>query len=197
VNFGDAWPDKKYDVVYADPPWDYANRVQHGGTEVGYTSGAQAFYPTMTPDELCSLPVRSLLLPNSIVFMWTTGPQMEIAMRVLKAWGATFKTVAFVWDKVQVNPGAYTMSQCEYVLVGKRGSIPKPRGTRNERQYVLSQRTTHSTKPVEVRVRIERMFPTQARIELFARLGGPGWDLWGNQAREARPCRSPDLDPCE
>lgn len=39
----------------------------------------------------------------------------------------------------------------------------------------------HSAKPEEVRTRIEQMFPTQRKLELFARKPSPGWDVWGNE----------------
>jgi N6-adenosine-specific RNA methylase IME4 len=99
----------------------------------------------------------------------------------MKAWGFAYKTIAFVWDKQKVNPGYYTMSQCEICLVGKKGTIPAPRGTRNERQFLSEMRGRHSTKPDEIRKRIERMFPTQKKIELFARETVEGWDAWGNE----------------
>ena len=80
---------------------------------------------------------------------------------------------------MRVNPGFYTMSQCELCLVFKRGKIPTPRGKRNVRQLVSAKRGPHSVKPDEVRLRIEAMFPSQRKIELFARKGVAGWEPWG------------------
>jgi N6-adenosine-specific RNA methylase IME4 len=99
----------------------------------------------------------------------------------MRAWGFSWATVAFAWDKQKVNPGFYTMSQVELCLVGKTGKIPQPRGLRNVRQFVSELRGEHSAKPNEVRSRIEAMFPTQAKIELFARNSSPGWSSWGNE----------------
>jgi len=182
-NWGVEWPTRKYEIAYIDPPWDYDNRVQHGGTAVGYTSGAIAFYPTMTPEEIYEMRIADILEKNSLVYLWVTGPQFEIGIKAIKAWGLKYATIAFVWDKIMVNPGAYTMSEYEYVLVAKRGCIPKPRGARNVRQKVEEKRTGHSVKPIEVRRRIEQMHPTQSKVELFAEIGGTGWDLWGNRSR--------------
>ncbi len=81
-----------------------------------------------------------------------------------------------------MNPGHYTLSQCELCLVFRRGRIPTPRGSRNERQLVAAPRGAHSEKPAEVRRRIERMFPGQKKIELFARTRAPGWEAWGRDA---------------
>ena len=71
--------------------------------------------------------------------------------------------------------------QTEAVLCFKKGRIPKPRGSRKERQIVVSKRTKHSEKPQEVYDRIERMFPTQNKIEMFARKVRLGWSVWGNE----------------
>jgi N6-adenosine-specific RNA methylase IME4 len=81
------------------------------------------------------------------------------------------------------NPGKYTMSYCEMCLVFKRGKIPTPRGSRNEKQLHSIPRNKHSQKPNEIRKAIERMFPTQSKIELFAREKPNGWDVWGLDVR--------------
>lgn len=175
-------PTSRYDIIYCDCPWWYHDCVQHGGKGAKFVSGANCYYPTMTEAELCGLDVKSLAEKSCLLFMWTTGPQLEVSLRVMKAWGFKYATVGFVWDKVAVNPGSYTMSQCEFVLIGKRGSIPKPRGARNVRQMVREMRTTHSHKPYAVRAGIENMFPGQSRLELFAVQGKLGWNIWGNQA---------------
>ena len=82
------------------------------------------------------------------------------------------------------NPGQYTLSYCELCLVFKRGRIPKPRGARNIKQLVRAARAAHSEKPLQVMEGIVEMFPTQDRIELFARRKVNGWDAWGLDIRE-------------
>ena len=118
---------------------------------------------------------------DCLLFMWATSPHLDQAIELLKSWGFQWATVGFVWDKQRVNPGFYTMSQVELCLIGKRGKIPSPRGARNIRQFVSEMRGDHSAKPAEVRKRIEQMFPTQKKLELFAREKVPGWDSWGNE----------------
>lgn len=112
--------------------------------------------------------------------MWVTNPHLDQGIELLKSWGFDYATVAFVWDKQSTNPGFYTLSGCELCLVGKKGKIPRPRGSRKERQLVSMKRSKHSEKPSEVRTRIEAMFPDQNKIELFARGTPPqGWTYWG------------------
>ena len=174
-------PDRRYGVIYADPPWDYKGQLQHAGPDSGDTGGAIRHYSTVTSADLAALPVLDIAEDDCLLFLWATSPHLDQAISLGKAWGFEWATVAFVWDKRRVNPGFYTMSQCELCLVFKRGKIPQPRGARNVRQLVSEPRGPHSVKPDEVRRRIERMFPQQAKIELFARAPAPGWDTWGDE----------------
>jgi N6-adenosine-specific RNA methylase IME4 len=166
---------KLYDIIYADPPWDYAGQKQHGGKGAGDSGGAIEHYPTMTVDEM----IEQIQVPaadNSLLFMWTSSPHLDQAIKLGTGWG--FK---YVWYKEKTNPGFYTMSECELCLVFKRGKIPNPRGSRNERQFLSELRKEHSRKPEEIRKRIERMFPKQTKYEMFARKVTPDWDTFGNQ----------------
>jgi N6-adenosine-specific RNA methylase IME4 len=164
---------KKYQIIYADPPWDYKGQLQHTGKDGPDSGGAVKHYGCMKLPSLCD--------DDCLLFMWATSPHLDQAIELLKAWGFSWATVGFVWDKQKVNPGFYTMSQVELCLIGKRGKIPKPRGARNIRQMVSVMRQKHSAKPEEVRKRIEEMFPTQNKIELFARTVVDGWDCHGDE----------------
>ena len=172
---------KKYQIVYADPPWDYKGQKQHTGKGGKDSGGAIKHYGCLKLPALKRLPVQQLFDDDCLMFMWVTNPHLDQGMELLKAWGFSYATVAFVWDKQRVNPGFYTMSQCELCLVGKKGKIPQPRGARNIRQLVSALRGKHSAKPHEVRTRIEMMFPSQDKVELFARNLHQGWDSWGDE----------------
>ena len=158
-------------------------QTQHNGKGGKETGGALKHYPTMTLKELKAMKpfVDDLSDTNCLMFMWTSSPHLDQAIDLLKSWGFSWATIAFVWDKQKLNPGFYTMSQCEIVLLGKRGRIPQPRGARNVRQFLSEERGRHSAKPHEIRKRIEAMFPTQNKIEMFARESVEGWDCWGNE----------------
>ena len=182
-------PSGQFDIIYADPPWDYKGQLQHAGEGSQDTGGAVRHYPTVTLDDLKTLDVPSISARDCLLFMWATNPHLDQAIDLGKAWGFAWATVAFVWDKVRVNPGFYTMSQCELCLVFKKGKIPSPRGARNVRQLVTAKREAHSQKPDEVRLRIDNMFPLLRKIELFARepdglgLANPNWTGWGFEAQ--------------
>lgn len=180
-------PNQRFEIIYADPPWDYKGQKQHNGKGGKDTGGAIRHYPTVTLEHLKKLNVPNISAENCLLFMWSSNPHLDQAIDLGKCWGFAWATVAFVWDKICVNPGFYTMSQCELCLVFKRGKIPIPRGERNVHQFVKSKRGKHSEKPFEVRQRIELMFPSQKKIELFARsfLRNSNWKTWGLEVEKA------------
>ena len=175
-------PTERFAIIYADPPWDYKGQLQHAGKGSGDSGGAMRHYPTVTLDELKRLPIERIAADDGLLFMWSSSPHLDQAIDLGKAWGFAWATIAFVWNKMKTNPGFYTLSQCELCLVFKRGKIPSPRGARNVRQLVEVERGKHSSKPAEVRQRIETMFPNQNKIELFARERIAGWTPWGLEA---------------
>ena len=187
--FYPALPNKKYSVIYADPPWDYGGKMQYDKSSIKtintgfeknvFISAAIFKYPTVKLNDLKMLDVQSITEDDCILFMWTTGPQMSNSIELGEAWGFEYKTVAFVWDKQVHNPGRYTLSQTEFVLAFKKGKFPTPRGARNVRQLVSVHRGEHSEKPEIVIDGITKMFPEQNKIELFARKNYFGWDNWG------------------
>ena len=147
-----------------------------------FISAAEFKYPTLKLKELKTLDVASMIAPDYILFLWTTGPQVANAIEFGAAWGFEYKTVAFVWDKQIHNPGRYTLSQTEFVFAFKKGRFSFPRGARNVRQLVSTYCSEHSKKPVEVIEGITRMFSERRKIELFARSNYANWDTWGLEA---------------
>lgn len=171
---------EKYQIIYADPPWQYGGS---GGTK---WSRADTYYPTMSFKELDEMGdcIGDISDPsNCLLFMWVVSPELDKCIEIGKRWGFEFITVAFVWYKQRANVGNYTMSSCELCLLFKRGKIPSDR-VRNpgQKQFISEPVSIHSRKPSCVRDRIEKMFPKSRKIELFARQSAKGWDCWGNQA---------------
>jgi N6-adenosine-specific RNA methylase IME4 len=182
-------PQKKYDILYVDPPWDYNGKLQFDKSSINveeidpskkiFISSASFKYPTLKLKELKKLPIIEIAKEDSLMFMWTSNPHLAQAIELGEAWGYKYRTVGFVWDKMNHNPGQYTLSYCELCLVFKRGKIPTPRGARNIKQLIRVPRGKHSEKPIEVLQGITKMFPSQKKIELFARRTFENWDCWG------------------
>lgn len=183
------FPKRKFDIIYADPPWYYNGKLQFDKSSKSadkidlsrniFISAAAFKYPTLKISELAEIPVDQIAKDDCLLFMWSTSPHLSQAIELGNAWGFEYKTVAFVWDKMIHNPGQYTLSNCELCLLFKKGRIPRPRGARNIQQLIRAQRHGHSEKPLQVIHAIEKMFPYQERIELFARRRSPGWQAWG------------------
>ena len=99
----------------------------------------------------------------------------------------TSKTQQRVWEKLTktgktvANLGAWTMKNYELCLFGTKGSMLKHKQVNNIYQKVAAERTKHSKKPNEVRIRIEKLFGDLPQIELFAREKVKGWDCWGDE----------------
>lgn len=168
--FVNRLPDKKYDIIYADPPWTY------------YLGDIDTPYDTMQFNEIALLDVRSIKNDDCLLFLWTTAPCMDIAINLGKVWGFKYITVGFVWDKQQTTSGRYTLPQCEFCLIFKHGRIPT-KSVNNVRQFLSVHKREHSRKPDQVRQEIDRMWPDKRKIEMFARGNQPeGWDFWGIEA---------------
>jgi site-specific DNA-methyltransferase (adenine-specific) len=184
---------KKYNVLYVDPPWDFSNRfkgkkkiedgktIQHSITEK---------YPTMNIKELKELRefIDKITTKNSVLFMWTTDAHLKSALEVMEAWGYTYKTIGFIWNKKEKSGkqvcymGMWTMKGSEICLLGTKGNPHKLLKSRKVRQLVEAERGRHSEKPQEVRDRIVEMFGDKAKyLEIFAREKVAPFDVWGNE----------------
>ena len=178
--------DKKYQIIYADPPWEY----RQSGSKTNSRGMAKQHYETMSTDDICSLPVKGLSKDNAICFMWATFPNITQAIKVMESWGFIYKTVAFVWVKKNRKSntyfwgmGAYTRANAEVCLLGiSKNTKAKTQVLRHDiHQIIESPIEEHSKKPDVVRERIVALLGELPRIELFARQHADGWDCWGNE----------------
>lgn len=166
-------PEGKYQVVYADPPWQYEFA----------TSTAREIenqYPTMNVEEIINIPVNELSGQDSVLFLWVTSPKLIEGIKVLQSWGFQYITCA-VWDKEKIGMGYYFRQQHEILLVGKKGSLPTPAPKDRIGSVIRSPRCEHSKKPDIFYEIIENMYPNYKKLELFARKRRNDWQAWGNQ----------------
>jgi N6-adenosine-specific RNA methylase IME4/ParB-like chromosome segregation protein Spo0J len=172
--------DRRYAVLYADPPW----RFNVYNEECGIERAAGNHYSTMPLDEICALPILSLASPDAALFMWTTVPHLRESFDVLVAWGFEYKT-NIVWVKDKIGLGYFVRNQHELLLVATRGDMPSPSPANRPPSVISAPRREHSRKPDEAYELIERMYPELPKIELFARHARPGWAAWGNEVGTA------------
>lgn len=145
--------DKKYDVIYADPPWSYRDKALAGDR------GAGCKYDVMSLEDIKKLPVKDLAEEDCALFMWVTMPFLEEAFAVMRAWGFEYKTCAFTWvkqnkkaDTLFWGMGNWTRANAELCLLGVRGK-PK-RKDAGVHSVIISHIEEHSKKPSEIRDRI-------------------------------------------
>ena len=181
---------KKYQVIYADPPWEYS----FPGTRADVGED----YPTMRTVDICGFPFGDFADEDCTLFLWGIWTKIEDSLRAIRAWGFEYKTVGFVWVKtrrtVDMNQpaffpvesfaeffgmGMWTRSNTEFCLIATRGN-PKP-VSHSVRQIIYSPLREHSRKPDEARKRIVELMGDLPRVELFAREKTEGWDVWGNE----------------
>jgi len=185
------FPDKKYKIIYADPPWAYGNfsnmknNLFHGKpTKFKITP-----YQGMNIKEIKDLSVQKIADINSVLLLWITFPCLQWGLDVVKAWGFEYKTVAFTWVKKNKSSnswftglGNYTRANAEICLLSTKGKGCKVL-RKDISQICDLSITKHSQKPDEIRKRIIKLFGDLPRIELFARTKVHGWDVIGNDEK--------------
>ena len=176
------FPDKKYKVIYADPPWHFQNWNN------AKTSNPEKHYKTMTMEDIIKLPVGDIAEDACALFMWCTDPLLHKQIPIVEKWGFEYKTIAFYWAKTNKNKiknyyfkgtGYWTRANCEICILATKGKPKRVGG--NVDRLVVSERREHSRKPDRIRVDIVKLMGDVSRIELFARQKFDGWDAWGNE----------------
>ena len=179
----DNLPNKKYGVIYADPPWLFRTR-----SDKGKEKSPEQHYNCMSLNDICNMGVKDIALPDSVLLMWVCDPMLDQAFKVIDAWGFTYKTVGFTWAKTNKNTmgfftglGYWTRGNPEMCLLATKGK-PK-RLSKSVPQLVVDKRREHSRKPDIMYQHIENLLEGPY-IELFARQKRNGWDSWGNEVNK-------------
>jgi N6-adenosine-specific RNA methylase IME4 len=179
VDFG-LWPNNRYGVIYADPPWNFETY-----SDKGTGRGAVSHYDTLTIEDLMTMPVADLAAKDCALFLWCIDTHLPQGLELLRAWGFDYKTVGFVWAKKNKKADSYFMglgkwarTNPEICLLATRGK-PKPL-SRSVRKLVVERLRENGRKPERVRDDIKELV-AGPYLELFARQTAEGWDCWGDQ----------------
>jgi N6-adenosine-specific RNA methylase IME4 len=173
---------KKYNIIYADPPWSY--HVWDGDKN---NRTAKSNYHTLKKIEIQNLPIQNICNENCVLFLWVTPPCLIEGLELIEKWGFNYKTIGFTWVKKNKikdtwfwGMGYYTRANAELCLIGIKGKSLN-RESKGVHQIIDDKIMAHSQKPDSVRNRIVELFGNIPRIELFARIKKEGWDVWGNE----------------
>lgn len=171
---------KKYNIIYADPPWSYNDKALAGNR------GACCKYPVMKKEDMENLPIKNIADTDCVLFLWVTMPKLNECFDLIKAWGFEYKTCAFTWvkrnkksDSWFFGMGRWTRANAEICLLATKGN-PK-RISASVHSVIDTPIEEHSKKPIEIRNRIVELMGDLPRVELFARQKADGWDSWGNE----------------
>ena len=177
---------KKYNIIYADPPWSYGD--VHTWHKMG--GGVRSHYDTMKINELEEMgeTIKKITADNCILFIWATFPNLKESLKLIESWGFTYKTLGFSWLKINKKNkkpcfgiGFYTKSNCEVCLLAIKGKPGQLIKSNKVSSCIISERREHSRKPDEAREKIVQLVGQVPKIELFARQEIEGWDCWGNE----------------
>jgi N6-adenosine-specific RNA methylase IME4 len=171
------FPNKKYNIIYADPPWKYKESWGNGSNE--HT------YPTMTIEEIKNLNIKSITEDKAHLYLWVTNPFIKEGLEICKEWGFEYKTL-ITWIKTykdgnpEMGMGYYFRGCTEHIIFAVKGKMKCLNKTTKNMFKEINPRL-HSKKPAMVRDLIVNCSGDVPRIELFARQKTEGWDVWGNE----------------
>lgn len=172
-------PKGSFNIVCADPPWQFDNS--------GFPQSAESIYLTQKTEEIMNFnlsgntlnDLKKIVENNSVLFLWATSAMLEDALQVMKGWGFKYKT-NMLWIKDRApGMGWFTQSKHEILLIGVSGQGLHPEYKPDSWLKANVQR--HSQKPDEFYKIIEKMYPNSTYLELFGREQRPGWKVWGNE----------------
>lgn len=170
------FPEKKYSVIYADPPWPVKKIVR----KVRPNQTAELDYSTMTLEEIKKLPVKNISEDKSVLFLWTTQAFLPYSFDVMATWGFKYQRV-ITWDKSNGVCFFGFHHRTEFLLFGYKGRIEMYPHRKAFPTMVQAKSERHSSKPQIFRDLIMPFGET--RIELFAREKTDGWDVWGDEVQ--------------
>ena len=175
--------ENKYDLILADPPW----KQSKGGKKSvrANSSGRPLDYQVCTLEEIEKhlQQAEKNTDENAVLFLWTIDKYLFEAQQIAERLG--FKLHArLIWNKVTGIPAAFSARYGhEYLLYMYKGKLrPVAPEERGKIHTVFTERVKrHSQKPDISFEIIERLYPGEKKIELYARRERLGWDCWGNE----------------
>jgi N6-adenosine-specific RNA methylase IME4 len=210
----------KYNVIVADPCWNFSDKLTMSSTK----RGAQSQYSVLLDQDIIDLDIKSIAADDAILVLWVPSSKLQVGMDTMKAWGFDQKQT-FIWVKTKkpenifksvksqllkdirarildkkakiLSPGlldTFDLNQVlsffmgrlfrqthEIALVGVRGKIYTHLENKSQRSVMFGENIKHSAKPEELQDRLDLMFPTASKIELFARRDRDGWLCLGDE----------------
>jgi N6-adenosine-specific RNA methylase IME4 len=162
-----AKPSGLFDVIAIDPPWNYGGKYNPEGRRISSP------YPEMSIGELKEIEIPAK--DDSVLWLWTTHKFIWDAKFLLDHWGFDYKLI-LTWNKEKMGIGNWLRMQCEFCLMGVKGS---PLLLRNDvRDIIIEPRREHSRKP-DAFYEIVETLNVGKKLDYFSREQRKGWESYG------------------
>jgi len=183
----------KFNVISCDPPWGFSDGLK--AMKSSTKRSARSHYPTMTIASIKSLDVKSIADPNySVLALWVPSSMLQNGLDVMSSWGYSFKQT-FIWvktkknvidriasgeivdmnDSTSIGMGRLFRQSHEIALIGTMGKVYGMLDNKSQRSVCFEYNAQHSSKPETLLDRFDLMFPTNKKLEMFARRPRAGW----------------------
>ena len=167
-------PNKKYKLVYADPPWEYSQKK----VGRGYKHGAEQKYNLLSIEDIKNLGITKITKENSVLFLWVTVPLLPYGFEVIKSWGFEYKTSLYWNKKNSLGLGNWFRNNVEQCLIGIRGNV---KAFNLQIPNIIEVHPNGHSKKPKCMYPILESLDLDPKIELFARDHREGWDVYGDE----------------
>jgi N6-adenosine-specific RNA methylase IME4 len=187
----------KFSVILCDMPWRFGDELKHSEVK----RGAASNYPTLSIDDIKSLPVKEIADPEGcLLALWCPSSLLKEGIEVMEAYGFALKQ-SYCWVKTKKDVSGYQdpnemlafgmghlfRNTHELCIIGINNTgLYKKLANRSQRTVSLAPNDGHSIKPEHLQDSLELMFPQSGNqddpqyLELFARRKRKNWVCLGN-----------------
>ena len=181
---------QKYNTIVIDPPWDInlsgkVNRRPNRATKLPYE--------VMSLQEIKDIPIGKIANVGCHVYCWTTNKMLNDTFEVLKSWGVNYHLTMVLVKPNGMCPCFGYKFATEFCLLGFYGKPMQKFQKIGHLNWVkgFNKAGEHSAKPDEFYKIISDTSPAP-RIDIFARKGRIGFDVWGDEAPNWIPKKNPN-----
>jgi len=183
----------KFNVIIADPPWKFDDKL----TMSSVKRGAESQYKgVLSVDDIVNIDVQSIVGDWGVLALWVPSSMLSDGLRTMTSWGFR-QTTTYVWGKttksgkIEFGMGRMFRGSHEIALIGTCGKPYANLQNKSQRSLIVDEdlqsdfelalNEMHSKKPQNLHNSFNLMFPDAKKLELFARRHTEGWTCTGNE----------------
>lgn len=183
----------KFNVIIADPPWKFDDKL----TMSSVKRGAESQYKgVLSVDDIVNIDVQSIVGDWGVLALWVPSSMLSDGLRTMTSWGFR-QTTTYVWGKttksgkIEFGMGRMFRGSHEIALIGTCGKPYANLQNKSQRSLIVDEdlppdfelalNEMYSKKPQNLHNSFNLMFPDAKKLELFARRHTEGWTCTGNE----------------